>query len=489
MKPVSCRMTIITTLSIVVVIGVVQVFYAPTIHAYVNNGNTVASSKPPSISILDWLPKNAFLPKANLHQVQEQLMHIVLNLQLDMETTKGAVEVMVDNTGPTMTLDPEMEFAGWNTNHKDHSTIRTRTTKPIQKEVVKSSHLLLQRSNDATPRLPIRNLQFMLGSTAASTAGMNSILTKESTNKKTKSKNHPETSTNIPMPGYNGAHPSLSSGVVPLTIHNCGEYVTLDKGVQSLPLSTTATAVTLPPQWEVIWKEQSPTGTIVCGIELPQPIRRNADAMIPAGIMYISFPVWDGAQLLEYQKKKVEYDITSKLYSQERDLEIEKMTKSNNIFNKLMHYRNAFAAAENYSLQPHKAYRNVPTTLDDLIAIESSHDDAETSAFPPLYIVPKGMVRIVPAATMKQMTQTSPCGSKAVMNRMLWSSSSSGKNEVQEAKHPNDILHGTAKIVPPPAVPLLRSPPTEVTTTSTTTPLGSSSSSSITDTDSDTTFM
>ena len=461
MKPMSCQKTIITTVSIVVVIVVIQVFYAMTIHAYVNNGNTVASSKPPSINILDWLPKNAFLPKANLHQVQEQLMDIVLNLQLDMETTKGAVEVMVDNTGPTMTLDPEKEFAGWNTNHKDQSTIRTRTTKPIQKEVVKSSHLLLQRPNDATPRLPIRNLQFMLGSTAASTiTGMNSILTKATTNKKTKSKNHPETSTNIPMPGYNGAHPSLSSGVVPLTIHNCGEYVTLDKGVQSLPLSTTATAVTLPPQWEVIWKEQSPTGTIVCGIELPQPIRRNADAMIPAGIMYISFPVWDGAQLLEYQKKKVEYDITSKLYSQERDLEIEKMTKSNNIFNKLMHYRNAFAAAENYSLQPHKAYRNVPTTLDDLIAIGNNNDEGKDTNAPPLYIVPKGMVRIVPAATMKQMTQTSPCGSKAVMNRMLWSSSSSGKNEVQEAKHPNDILHGTAKIVPPLTLPL-RTPSTE----------------------------
>lgn len=488
-----------------VTISVVALLFSntSTIHAYVNNGNTATSSTTPSINIMDWLPKNAFLPKSNLEQVKQQLIHTVLNLQLDMETIKGVIVAAPTTATTATTLDPKQEWVGWNSNQNDPNpnTIRTRKS---TKDTVKSSHLLLQRSSDATPRLPIRNLQFVLddskveditatesnvvvGYSTPNNMAVASMLSKTGMKAKPpKSKNtiHSDTTTTIPMPGFNGQHPLLSSGVLPLTLQNCGEYVTLDKGVQSLPLSTTATtSAATVPQWEVIWKEQSPTGTIVCGIELQQPIRRNQEAMIPAGIMYISFPVWDGAQLIEYQKKKLQYDITSKLYSQERDMEIEKMTKSNNIFNKLMHYRNAFAAAENYSLQPHKTYQNVPTTLDDLIVV-ADHPNSNDEAGVPLYIVPKGMVRIVPTATMKQLTQTAPCGKQVVMNRMLWSSSSSNDADTKKS---NDILHGTAKIVPPPAVIPLRIPKTEAATPTSSTTTISSDSSSVTD--ADTPFM
>jgi hypothetical protein len=453
------------------------------VQAYVNNGNaaTSSSSSPPSINIMDWLPKNAFLPKANLKEIQQQLMHTVLTLKLDMETTKGVIATATSPTTSTTitTLDPKQEWVGWknddpNNSHSKNNpnSIRLRNTStPKQKDaVVKSSHLLLQRNSDATPRLPIRNLQFRLDDTSTNT-GTATI--------------HPDPagiSSTIPMPGFNGQHPLLSSGVLPLSIQNCGEYVTLDKGVQTLPISTNSDVVKLPSQWEVIWKEQSPMGTIVCAMELQEPIRRNAQAMIPAGIMYLSFPVWDGALLMEYQKKKVQYDITAKLFSQERDMEIEKMTKSNNLFNKIMHYRNAFAAAENYSLQPHKMYQNVPTSLEDLIRVDGGDtvgnvnqvtgDDSVTP--PPLYIVPKGMVRIVPTAMMKHLTQTAPCGKQVVMNRMLWSSStSSTKNDADTKPSRNDILHGTAKIVlPPPSVvtvtPRRDIPKTEITTTLTT---------------------
>ena len=411
------------------ILTIVTISVTTTTQAYVtnNNGNTGITTTTTPPSFLDgWIPKNAFLPKRHLDDRTQQLVNSVFHVQLDLATQKGEAAAAALETAVTTTLLKT-------TDSKQHPSPNHPTKKkPV---AVKSSLLLQQELSPQTPRLPIRNLQFaLLGDGDGDRSSSN----------------------NIPMPGVHGRHPLLSSGLFPIEIHNGGEYVTLDRGVQSfVPLSSIR-----KPVWEVVWKDSSPFGTMVCGMELPTPIRRTAGAMIPAGIMYLSFPVWDAAQLLVYQKKKIQYDLTAKLYAQERDAEMIKMTESSNIFNKMMHYRNAFAAAENYSLQPHKMYGHVPTNCQDLVAIPQDDDQSQQyqhNGPPPplLYIVPRGQVRIVPTATIQQWSKSStPCGKQntgvMMMNHLLWSSSAS----TNQADHP-EILHGTAKmkIVPSPPTP------------------------------------
>jgi hypothetical protein len=124
-----------------------------------------------------------------------------------------------------------------------------------------------------------------------------------STNRSTK---HP-----FHMPGFNGPHPMSSSGIGPIQIHEAGHYITLE----------TASSVAVGAanhQWELIWNEQSPAGVLVCGIELQDNVIMN-QAMIPKGIMYLSFPVWNAKWLQEYQLKKQECELASKLHIHEQD--------------------------------------------------------------------------------------------------------------------------------------------------------------------------
>jgi hypothetical protein len=195
-----------------------------------------------------------------------------------------------------------------------------------------------------------------------------------STNRSTK---HP-----FHMPGFNGPHPMSSSGIGPIQIHEAGHYITLE----------TASSVAVGAanhQWELIWNEQSPAGVLVCGIELQDNVIMN-QAMIPKGIMYLSFPVWNAKWLQEYQLKKQECELASKLHIHEQDAELLKMSQTNNVLAKMIHYRNAFAAVEQYSLQPRKMLSSVPS---DAEVITIGHNDDNSAA---VLLSRMGTVRIVP---------------------------------------------------------------------------------------------
>jgi hypothetical protein len=417
-----------------------------------NNGGSTGTSSPTNHILSDWIPKNTFIPKQNLPSIQQQLINTVLNIQLDMET------IMATSSSTLSSLLPVQS------NHHNHPNS------------IKSSHLLLQRLNDKTPRLPIRNIQFELtdnhqsmkpptndnndvqvvGYSTKSNVAMSSVLTK-TTNQLTMNTNlnkKKERSTSnsilntIPMPGVNGPHPITSSGTLPIHIQNSGEYITLHDGCQSLPLTSTTVTGTKIPQWEVIWKEYSPMGTLICAMELQQPIQRNTNSIIPAGIMYMSFPIWDSTKLMEYQKKKINYDITVKNLNYERNHELEQMSNTNNIFAKLLHYKNAITAAENYSLQPHSFYKHIPSTIQDMISIPNKENIENQNT---LLISPKGMVRIVPMSSME--TATSPCGKQSMIHQMLATATSSdtkkdNKNSQHHTTKPNQygIISGTATI-------------------------------------------
>ena len=73
--------------------------------------------------------------------------------------------------------------------------------------------------------------------------------------------------------------------------------------------------------------------------------KRNG-ANLPAGRLYISFPVWEQEGLAVRQAEKFNAEARAKEYAQERDEELEKYATETNLIKKAMHYRNAVAAVE-----------------------------------------------------------------------------------------------------------------------------------------------
>lgn len=164
--------------------------------------------------------------------------------------------------------------------------------------------------------------------------------------------NHKDEGKHMPMPGFNGPHPTTSSGVGRMDVLNLGDYIDLT-GKHTVKFAPTAS-------WELVWRHEAPAGALICGLELLEDAVRN-QAKLPKGRIYMSFPVWTAEKLAEYQGHKANCDATSKVHIQERDDQLLKMQQTNNLLAKALHYRNAFAAVELLYLQPRSFMSKVPT--------------------------------------------------------------------------------------------------------------------------------
>jgi hypothetical protein len=164
-----------------------------------------------------------------------------------------------------------------------------------------------------------------------------------------------KTGSHLPMPGFNGPHPSTSGGVGRVDVLKAGHFIDLTGRVTAkfAPLAS----------WELIWRNEAPAGALICGLELLDDAVRNS-AKLPKGRIYISFPVWSPEKLAEYQVYRADCEAKSKVHLQERDDQLLKMQETNNLLAKALHYRNAFAAVEQYSLQPRLFMSKVPSDTE-----------------------------------------------------------------------------------------------------------------------------
>jgi hypothetical protein len=174
----------------------------------------------------------------------------------------------------------------------------------------------------------------------------------------------------IEMPGTDGPHPKLSGGIRSLNIINEGYFIN-NMGTQMVK--------TMKGCWELVWKKDAPAGALLCGFEVPQEYKRN-DATLPKGRMYLSFPVWTKETLAFARSEKVRIIERAEECLGERDEELAKMQATLNPLMKALYYRNAYAAVEQFYLQPLKSLEYVPDE-GDVIAIQ---DD--------LFLTTKGLV-------------------------------------------------------------------------------------------------
>lgn len=193
----------------------------------------------------------------------------------------------------------------------------------------------------------------------------------------------------VKMPGASGPHPHLSSGVRRLNMIEDGSFIS-QVGQQFVK--------TLNGAWELVWREGAPAGNLICGMELPEEVKRNG-AVLPKGKIYITFPVWTRETLEQMQLQKYKVMELANEALAEKDAELAKMQETGNILQKALHYRNAFAAAEKYFTQPKKQYESVPSE-DEVISFQ---DDLLVTTKGTVWtkILPNGKQVLLGAANLK----------------------------------------------------------------------------------------
>jgi hypothetical protein len=163
----------------------------------------------------------------------------------------------------------------------------------------------------------------------------------------------------VKMPGFNGPHPNLSAGLRRLNLVEEGTFIS-QVGQQFVKA--------LNGCWELVWRDGAPAGNLICGLELPEEVKRNG-AILPKGKIYITFPVWTKETLEQMQLQKGKIMGLANEALAEKDAELAKMQATGNILQKALHYRNAYAAAEKYFIQPKKQFESVPSK-DEVVAFQ-----------------------------------------------------------------------------------------------------------------------
>jgi hypothetical protein len=163
----------------------------------------------------------------------------------------------------------------------------------------------------------------------------------------------------ISLPGANGEYPEMSTGPLPMTTKSRGSFVSRD-GKQTMKIEKEA--------WEMVWLEDRPAGSVICGFHLPEPLIRN-DAVLPSGKIFLNFRVWTSKGLQMARNDKMMHERNISKYSVEQKDALDKMNSTNNPILKAVHFRNAAAANEKLSLIKTNRHDTVPDREDDLIEV------------------------------------------------------------------------------------------------------------------------
>lgn len=160
-----------------------------------------------------------------------------------------------------------------------------------------------------------------------------------------------DTSCHPAMPGVNGPHPQLSGGIRSLQVKEDGWFIDMT-GKKDVQLKNGC--------WELIWRDGALAGTLVCGFDVTESYTRN-DATLSPCRLYLSFPVWSSEGLKTAQKDKKTVMDRARGFVNEKESAFAKMKETSNPIMKALHYRNAYAAMEKYSMENVKAFDMVPS--------------------------------------------------------------------------------------------------------------------------------
>lgn len=163
----------------------------------------------------------------------------------------------------------------------------------------------------------------------------------------------------VPLPGANGDQPQLSTGPLSVKTLSEGRFISID-GQQHVPMEKGC--------WEMMWVDGRPTGSIVCGFDIPHEIKRN-DAILPPGLMYLNFRIWTQQGLHIARNEKMAYErMLSKIIEEQKE-ELRIYEETANPVAKAMHFRNAVAANEKLDYARTTKFQTIPLDDKDVMAV------------------------------------------------------------------------------------------------------------------------
>jgi len=163
----------------------------------------------------------------------------------------------------------------------------------------------------------------------------------------------------VKMPGVHGLKSSFSGGLNTLNTVQDGSFISM-AGVE--------TVKPMKGCWEIIWREGSENGSILCGFETEKDHKRN-DATLPQGTVYVSFNAWSSKGLKRAQDTKERTTKVANNALQKKHDELAKIAETTNMLQKARHYYNAMSAAEVYSKQPNARMELIPK-VDEIVHFE-----------------------------------------------------------------------------------------------------------------------
>uniref|UniRef100_A0A7S1BRI6 Uncharacterized protein n=1 Tax=Corethron hystrix TaxID=216773 RepID=A0A7S1BRI6_9STRA len=168
----------------------------------------------------------------------------------------------------------------------------------------------------------------------------------------------PEGNQNYPkLPGINGPRPNLSTGGKHLEVISSPSFID-HQGIQNVDFKNGC--------WEMLWREDAPAGTVVCGFDIPNKATRNG-ATLPAGTLYVSFVLWNKDDLMIEQARKKIVETEARKCLKDKDDILQKYNKESNIIKKALLYRSATMEVEKYHRLQRSgilSVQNIPDAAD-----------------------------------------------------------------------------------------------------------------------------
>eukprot|EP00558_Chaetoceros_sp_UNC1202_P010585 CAMPEP_0197234014 /NCGR_PEP_ID=MMETSP1429-20130617/1884_1 /TAXON_ID=49237 /ORGANISM="Chaetoceros sp., Strain UNC1202" /LENGTH=294 /DNA_ID=CAMNT_0042692339 /DNA_START=24 /DNA_END=908 /DNA_ORIENTATION=+ len=168
----------------------------------------------------------------------------------------------------------------------------------------------------------------------------------------------------LPLPMTPSSSPSTSQGMArtgpfALQTHTNGSYVS-SKGCQTLMLQHGC--------WEMLWLEENPAGSIICAFDISEDVSRN-NAVLKAGGVYISFPVFTKRGLIAMRAGQNQHQSKLKLQIATEKEELEKVNATNNPFKKMVHFRKAVVANDEFIKLRSLGHTEVPMRDEEFMEV------------------------------------------------------------------------------------------------------------------------
>ncbi|EJK59249.1 hypothetical protein THAOC_20553 [Thalassiosira oceanica] len=163
----------------------------------------------------------------------------------------------------------------------------------------------------------------------------------------------------VPLPGTNGPNPQLSRGAHAIETTKDGTFISLE-GLQTVELRDGS--------WEMVWRQDSIAGILVCGFNLAEDARRNS-GVLEKGAIYLTFPVYTDEGLASVQATKSMKQAAYDMHKKERDEQLDLVRSAPNPLMKALHYRNAYQSLESMHGTGLSRLAEVPSTEEDVVEI------------------------------------------------------------------------------------------------------------------------